>query len=91
MITISLMGELETADGERTLACDLEESLPVKKLIQIQGRKLREIARLLREKKLMVTVNKRIASEDTTVHDGDVVILVAHDGMSTKGLSPSLY
>lgn len=91
MVTITLMGDLETADGERTLACEVEDSLSVKKLIQLQGRKLREISRLLRENKLMVTVNKRIASEDTTVHDGDIVSLLAHDGMSTKGLRPSLY
>ncbi len=91
MVTISLMGELETADGERTLACEIPDSIRVKQLIQLQGRKLRTVFRLLRENKLIVTVNKRIASEDTQVHDGDVVSLVAHDGMSTKGLSSSLF
>ena len=39
----------------------------------------------------MVTVNKRIASEDTRVHDGDLVNLVAHDGMGQSGLTPSIY
>lgn len=91
MITICLMGQLETADGERTLACDVEEAIPVKKLLQSQGRKLRQVARLLREKKVMVTVNRRVASEDTHVHDGDEISLVAHDGMSTKGLGPSFF
>ena len=91
MIMIALMGDLETTDGERNLTCEVEDSLPLKQLIRLQGRKLRAISRLLRENKLMVTVNKRIASEDTQVHDGDVVSLLAHDGMSTKGLGPSLY
>lgn len=91
MVTITLMGQLETAEGERSLACEIIESMPVKQLIQGQGRKLRQVTRLLRERKVMVTVNKRIASEDTTVHDGDEVSLVAHDGMSTKGLGPSLF
>lgn len=91
MVTISLMGDLETADGERNVACEITESLPIKTLIQQQGRKLRTVGRLLREHRLMITVNKRIASEDTTVHDGDTVSLLAHDGMSTKGLGPSLY
>ena len=39
----------------------------------------------------MVTVNKRIASEDTRVQDGDLVNLVAHDGMGQSGLTPSMY
>lgn len=91
MVTITLMGQLETAEGERSLACEITEPLPVKQLIQSQGRKLRQVTRLLREKKVMVTVNKRIASEDTKVHDGDEVNLVAHDGMSTTGLAPSLF
>jgi len=44
----------------------------------------------LREKKVMVTVNKRIASEDTRVQDGDAIKLVAHDGMGGTGLAPML-
>ena len=91
MITISLMGQLETADGERSLACEIEDAMPVKQLLQQQGRKLRQVTRLLREKKIMVTVNRRVASEDTQVYDGDEISLVAHDGMSTTGLGPSFY
>lgn len=91
MVTITLMGELETSDGERNLACELNDPLTVKQLIQRQGRKLRQVTRLLRENKVMVTINRRVASEETHVHDGDDVSLVAHDGMSTKGLGPSYY
>lgn len=91
MVTITLMGELETSDGERNLACELDDPLTVKQLIQRQGRKLRQVTRLLRENKVMVTINRRVASEETHVHDGDDVSLVAHDGMSTKGLGPSYY
>ena len=91
MVTITLMGELETSDGERSLACELNGPLTVKQLIQRQGRTLRQVTRLLRENKVMVTINRRVASEDTHVHDGDDVSLVAHDGMSTKGLGPSYY
>ncbi|RMH06559.1 MAG: hypothetical protein D6704_07165 [Nitrospirae bacterium] len=86
MVTITLMGQLETTEGERSVLCEIAEPIPVKQLLQKQGRKLRPITRLLREKKILVTVNKRIASEETHVHDGDEVNLVAHDGMSTKGL-----
>mgnify|MGYP001568276875 CR=1 FL=1 len=89
MVTITLMGQLETTNGERDLTCPLPESIAVRELIRRQGEPLRQIFQLMREKKLMVTVNKRIASEDTTVQDGDVVKLVAHDGMGQSGLAPT--
>ena len=90
MVTITLMGQLQTTDGERELACEVSEPTTVRHLIQRQGPILEEVIRLMREKKLMVTVNKRIASEDTRVQDGDTIKLVAHDGMGGSGLAPIL-
>ena len=91
MVTINLMGDLQTTEGERTLGCEISNPLSVKQLIKNQGKPLREVFQLVKEKKVMVTVNKRIASEDTTINDGDMVNLVAHDGMGRSGLTPSLY
>ena len=86
MVTITLMGQLQTADGERDFAARVTESLAT---IQRQGKALRPDLDLMREKKVLVTVNKRIASEDTRVQDGDAIKLVAHDGMGGTGLGPS--
>ncbi len=91
MVTITLMGDLQTNDGERALGCEVPDSITVKQLIRKQGKPLREIFQLLKEKKVMVTVNKRIASEDTKIYDGDAVHIVAHNGMGQSGLTPSLY
>jgi molybdopterin converting factor small subunit len=91
MVTITLMGGLQTIDGERALGCEITDSITVKQLIRRQGKPLREIFQLLKEKKVMVTINKRIAGEDTKVYDGDAVDIVAHDGMGQSGLTPSLY
>ena len=88
MVTIILMGQLQTDDGERDLACDLVEPLTVRHLIQRQTRLRQHVWQLMKEKKLMVTINKRIASEDSLVHDGDAIKLVAHDGMGGTGLAP---
>lgn len=88
MITIILMGQLQTDDGERDLACEITEPVTVRQLIQRQLRLRQHVWQLMKEKKLMVTINKRIASEDSLVHDGDAVKLVAHDGMGGTGLSP---
>mgnify|MGYP000213913851 CR=1 FL=1 len=80
MITITLMGQLQTTDGERDLACELPTPVTVRQVIQRQGRGLRHMLQLLREKKVLVTINKRIASEDSMVQDGDAVRFVGHDG-----------
>jgi sulfur-carrier protein len=89
MVTITLMGQLQTADGERDVACALPQPMSVRQLIQRQGDAWRTVMQLMREKKLLVTVNKRIASEDTQVHEGDAIKLVAHDGTGGSGLGPS--
>ena len=89
MVTITLMGQLQTTDGERDLACPLPEPMTVRQLIQRQGDTMQEVLDLMKQKKLLVTVNKRIASEDTRIQDGDAVKLVAHDGMGGSGLGPS--
>jgi molybdopterin converting factor small subunit len=91
MVTITLMGDLQTSDGERALGCEISESITIKQLIRRQGKPLREIFQLFKEKKVMVTVNKRIANEATKVYDGDEVNIVAHDGMGRSGLTPAMY
>ena len=91
MVTITLMGDLQTSDGERALGCEVQDSITVKQLIRKQGKPLREIFQLFKEKKVMVTVNKRIASETTNIYDGDEVSLVAHNGMGRSGLTPGMY
>jgi len=89
MVTITLTGQLQSADGERDLACEINRSMSVQQLIRKQGAQLRHVLQLLREKKVLVTINKRIASEDSLVHDGDAVRLVGHDGMGGTGLGPA--
>ena len=89
MVTIVLTGQLQTADGERDWACDIDRPMSIRQLIQRQGVQLRHLLQLLREKKVLVTINKRIASEDSLVQDGDAVRLVGHDGMGGSGLGPS--
>jgi molybdopterin converting factor small subunit len=88
MVTIIIMGQLQTDDGERDLACEVSEPVSVRQLIRRQPRLRQHVGQLMKEKKLMVTINKRIASEDSLVLDGDAIKLVAHDGMGGTGLAP---
>ena len=89
MVTITLTGQLQTADGERELACELAAPMSVRQVIQREGVRLRHLLQLLREKKVLVTINRKIAGEDSMVQDGDAVRLVGHDGMGGSGLGPS--
>ena len=89
MVTIVLTGQLQTVDGECDLACEIDGSMSVRQLIQRQGVQLRHLLQLLREKKVLVTINKKIAGEDSLVQDGDAVRLIGHDGMGGSGLGPS--
>ncbi len=89
MVTIVLTGQLQTVDGECDLACEIDGSMSVRQLIQRQGVRLRHLLQLLREKKVLVTINKKIASEDSLVQDGDAIRLIGHDGMGGSGLAPS--
>ena len=89
MVTISLMGQLQTADGERDFACELISPMTVRQVIQRQGVQLRHLLQLIREKKVLVTINKKIASDDSLVHDGDAIRLVGHDGFGGSGLGPT--
>lgn len=91
MVTITLMGQLQTSDGERDFTCEVPGPVSVRQLIQRQGLVLRPVLQLLREKKVLVTVNKKIASEDSVVQDGDAVRLVGHDGFGGTGLGLTLY
>lgn len=91
MVTITLTGQLQTADGERDLACEISGPMSVRQVIHKQGGQLRHLLQLLREKKVLVTINKRIASEDSLVKDGDTLRLVGHDGMGGSGLGPTQF
>ena len=85
MVTITLMGDLQTTEGERALGCEVEDSITVKQLIRKQGKPLREIFQLLKQKKVMVTVNKRIANEiDRRSMTAMLVHIVAHERHGTQ-------
>ncbi len=89
LVKITLMGQLQTADGERELACAVTDPITIRALIQKQAKAIRHVFQLAREKKLMVTVNMKIASLDTVVKEGDEIRLVSHDGFGGTGLGPS--
>jgi len=54
MVTISLMGQLQTVDGERDLACEMPAPMTVRQVIQRQGVQLRHLLQLIRRQTAQV-------------------------------------
>jgi len=68
MVTIILMGQLQTDDGERDLACEVSEPVSVSQLIRRQPRLRQHVGQLMKEKKLndvLLTGGGIIPDKDT--------------------------
>ncbi|MBH0196486.1 MAG: MoaD/ThiS family protein [Nitrospira sp.] len=74
MVTILVLGNtLRDAVGESEIEVSLTEPTTVKKLIEANSDQLGGLRRFLVDRETLITVNKRIGSEDSPVKNGDVV------------------
>ncbi len=74
MVTILVLGNtLRDAVGESEIEVGLTEPTTVKKLIEANPDQLGGLRRFLVDRETLITVNKRIGSEDSPVKNGDVV------------------
>ena len=74
MVTVLVFGNtLRDAVGESEVEVGLTEPTTVKKLIESHPEQLGGLLRFLANREALITVNKRIGSEDSHVKDGDVV------------------
>ncbi|MBY0246203.1 MAG: hypothetical protein K2Q17_00945 [Nitrospiraceae bacterium] len=74
MVTILVLGNtLRDAVGENEIEVGLTEPTTVKKMIEANPDRLGGLRRFLVDRETLITVNKRIGSEDSPVKNGDVV------------------
>ncbi len=74
MIKVLVMGTtLRDAVGENDLDVEVEAPMTVKKLIENHPDQLGGLLRFLANREALITVNKKIGTEDTVVRDGDTV------------------
>ncbi len=74
MVTILVLGNtLRDAVGESEIEVGLMEPTTVKKMIEANLDRLGGLRRFLIDRETLITVNKRIGSEDSPVKNGDVV------------------
>lgn len=75
MVTVMVLGNtLREAVGEHELEVELASPTTVKKLIESHDQ-LSVLLQFLANRTALITVNKKIGSEDSPVKDGDLVKL----------------
>ncbi len=79
MVTVRLLGNLTSADGERILEWELKEPITLKQLFLDHKDRLPEVIRIWQEKECMFTVGIRIAAETTVIKDGDIIKVTPHN------------
>ena len=86
MIRVLLYGvTLRQADDETELTCGLTQLATVKGLIEANGEKLAQALSFAHRGELLVTVNRKIATLDTHVRDGDVIKLTHQSTAAVDG------
>jgi sulfur-carrier protein len=74
MVTVLIFGlTLRNAVGESELDVELAGVTTVKKLIEANQDRLGGLAQYMANREVLITVNKKVSTDDTSVKDGDVV------------------
>ncbi len=74
MVTVLIFGHtLRNAVGESELEVDLAGATTVKKLIEANQDQLGALAQYMANREVLITINKKVSTEDSAVKDGDVV------------------
>ncbi|HEX9154564.1 MAG TPA: MoaD/ThiS family protein [Nitrospira sp.] len=74
MVTVLIFGlTLRDAVGESELVLELSGATTVKKLVEANQDRLGGLAPYMANREVLITVNKKVSTDDTAVKDGDVV------------------
>jgi molybdopterin synthase sulfur carrier subunit len=74
MVTVLIFGlTLRNAVGESELEVELTGGTTVKKLVETNPDRLGGLSQYMAAREVLITVNKKVSTEDTAVKDGDVV------------------
>jgi len=76
---------LRDAVGQTEIELDVREVTTVRKLIEEHQARLGGLLTFLANREALITVNKRIGTEDTAVRDGDIVKIAFQSRASYDG------
>ena len=73
MITIKYFASLRDIAEKEEDSLDIENPITIDQLSDIISKTAPKMGEIIREKKVMISVNQEMASADTIIHDGDEV------------------
>ena len=73
MITIKYFASLRDIAEKEEDSLDIKNPITIDQLSDIISKTAPKMGAIIREKKIMISVNQEMASADTIIHDGDEV------------------
>ena len=73
MITLKYFASLRDIAEKEEDSLDIENPITIDQLSDIISKTAPKMGAIIREKKVMISVNEEMASADTIIHDGDEV------------------
>ena len=73
MITLKYFSSLRDIAEKEEDSLDIENPITIDQLSDIISKTTPKMGAIIREKKVMISVNEEMASADTIIHDGDEV------------------
>mgnify|MGYP002628538629 CR=1 FL=1 len=73
MISLKYFASLKSIAGKEEDSLEIENPITIDQLSDIISKTAPKMGAIIREKKVMISVNQEMASADTVIHDGDEV------------------
>ena len=87
MVKVLIFGQtLREAIDESEIECEVSEPMTVRTLLESQSEPFHPLQPFLNSSQLMITVNQKVSTLETTIKDGDTIKLThqihpEHEGM----------
>ena len=84
MITLKYLASLKSIAEKEEDQLDIENPITLDQLSDIISKTTPKMGEMIREKKVLISVNQEMASVDTIIHDGDEVAFLPPFSGGTK-------
>ena len=84
MITLKYFASLKSIAEKEEDHLDIENPITIDQLSDIISKTAPKMGEMIREKKVLVSINQEMASVDTIIHDGDEVAFLPPFSGGTK-------
>ena len=84
MITLKYFASLKSIAEKEEDHLDIENPITIDQLSDIIAKTVPKMGEMIREKKVLLTINQEMASVDTIIHDGDEVAFLPPFSGGTK-------